>query len=118
MAIPHRGETTVSTYFVTSNTWEKKRLLQSERSARLLLDVLYHYHAQLKYLLHEFVEMPNHFHLLLTPTGITLERSIQLIKGGFSFRAGKEFGWKQEIWQTSFVDRRVRDAAEYQKFRE
>src|SRR4051812_49752161 len=63
--------------------------------------------------------MPNHFHLLLTPRSpTTLERALQLIKGGFSFRAGKELGWRKEIWQTSFVDRRVRDAAEYAKYRE
>jgi len=31
---------------------------------------------------------------------------------------GKEFGIKREIWQTSFVDRRVRDAAEYENFRD
>src|SRR5436305_14780622 len=52
--------------------------------------------------------MPDHFHVLITPT-ITLERALQLIKGGFSFRATKELGFGGEIWQTSFYDRRVRD---------
>jgi putative transposase len=36
--------------------------------------------------------MPDHFHLLVTPTE-TLERALQLIKGGFSYRARKELGW-------------------------
>src|SRR6266566_7977562 len=36
--------------------------------------------------------MPDHFHVLITPT-ITLERALQLIKGGFSFRATKELGF-------------------------
>ena len=35
--------------------------------AQLLVDVLHHYREQTKYLLHEFVVMPNHFHLLITP---------------------------------------------------
>jgi putative transposase len=118
MTIPHRGHTSESTYFITSNVSEKKSLLQTERSAGLLIEVMWHYREQGKYLLHEFVVMPDHFHLLLSPVGITLERGIQLIKGGYSFRAGKQFGWKEEIWQTSFHDRRVRDAAEYQKYRE
>ena len=61
--------------------------------------------------------MPNHFHLLLTPLE-TLERAMQLIKGGFSFRAKKELGFSGEIWQKSYYDRRVRDISEYLKFRE
>jgi putative transposase len=51
--------------------------------------------------------MPDHFHLLITPFE-TLERSLQLIKGGFSFRAKKELGFGGEVWQNSYYDRRVR----------
>jgi hypothetical protein len=29
--------------------------------------------------------MHDHIHLILTPNGITLERAIQFVKGGFSF---------------------------------
>jgi putative transposase len=84
--------------------------------AELFINVLYHYREQRKYLLHEFVVMPNHFHLLLTP-GETLERAMQLIKGAFSFRAKKELRVGSDIWQTSFYDRRVRDMREYEKMR-
>lgn len=116
MAIPHRGWTSNSTYFVTASCWEKQCLLQSDRMAGLFIVVLYHYREQKKYLLHEFVVMPNHFHLLITP-GETLERAMQLVKGGFSFRAGKELEIGSEIWQTSFYDRRVRDSDEYEKMK-
>src|SRR5208282_2460993 len=78
---------------------------------------LFHYRKQQKYLLHEFVVMPDHFHLLITPAE-ALERAIQLIKGGFSFRAKRELGFAYEIWQPSYYDRRVRDAEEYFAFRE
>jgi putative transposase len=60
--------------------------------------------------------MPDHFHLLITPI-VTLEKAVQFIKGGFSFRAGRMFRVGGNIWQTSFYDRRVRDAAEYDSFR-
>lgn len=84
--------------------------------AGLFVDVLLHYRELRKYLLHEFVVMPDHFHILITPIE-TLERSIQLIKGRFSYRAQKELGFRHEIWQPSYYDRRVRDAAEYFAFR-
>jgi REP-associated tyrosine transposase len=117
MAIPYRGTTGKGTYFITSATYLKKSLFQSDRMANCFLEVLEHYRRQHKFLLHEFVLMPDHFHLLLTPTE-TLEKALQLIKGGFSFRARTELGFGGEIWEHSFHDRRVRDELEYERFRE
>jgi putative transposase len=118
LSIPYRGSTSESTYFITANVFGRTQHFQVEKHARLFLDVMLHYRKQAKYLLHEFVVMTDHFHLLITPTGITLERAVQLIKGGYSFRLGKEIGTRREIWQTSFVDRRVRDSREYSAFRD
>ncbi len=117
MTAPFHGNTGQGCYFITASTFQKQRLLQSERMARLFTDVLLHYRQQGKYLLHEFVVMPDHFHLLISPT-LTLERALQLIKGGFSFRAKKELEFGGEIWQKSYYDRRVRDMEEYLAFRE
>jgi putative transposase len=117
MSISDRGETGHGMYFVSAACAGKRSLLQTDRMARLLVDVMLHYREEKKYDLHEFVVMPDHFHLLITPA-VTLERALQLIKGGFSFRAKKELEFTGEVWQTSFHDRRVRDAAEYQKFRQ
>ena len=59
--------------------------------AELFLDTLQRYREQHKFLLHEFVLMPDHFHLLLTPAPeVPMEKAVQLIKGGFSFRVKKE----------------------------
>lgn len=116
MTIPYRGETGHGTYFITASVFMKKNLLQSDRMANLFIELLYSYRDQKKYLLHEFVVMPNHFHLLITPI-VTLERAMQFIKGGFSFQAKKRFGLTCEVWQTSFHDRRVRDATEYEHFK-
>src|SRR5919109_3768080 len=117
MARLPRGQTGRSTYFISSSTDQKQQLLQSDRMASLFVDVLLHYRQQKKYLLHEFVVMPDHFHLLITLGEVTLERAIQFIKGGFSYRAKHELGFRREIWQTSFHDHRVRDADEYGEFR-
>jgi putative transposase len=115
MAAPYRGNTGTGTYFITAGTFQKQSLLQSDRMAELFLDVLLNYRSHGKYLLHEFVLMPDHFHLLLTPL-LTLERAPQLIKGDFSFRARKELGFSGEIWEKSYYDRRVRDWEEYLGF--
>ena len=117
MAAPPRGNTGYSCYFITASTFQKRNILQTDRMAGLLVNVLLHYRQKQQYLLHEFAVMPDHFHLLITPQE-SLERAVQLIKGGFSFRAKRELGFRHEIWQPSFYDRRVRDAEEYFAFRE
>lgn len=95
------------------------RLLQSERMANLFCEKLLSYRDEGRFLLHSFVVMPDHFHLLLTVLeGSTLERSIQHIKGGFSREANKLLGLSHPFWQKSFFDRRVRDSAEFKKFRD
>ena len=73
MAAPPRGNTGHGCYFITASTFQKRNILQSDRMAGLLVDVLLHYRQQEKYLLHEFVIMPDHFHLLITPAE-SLER--------------------------------------------
>ena len=99
------------TYMVTTSTWERRDLFRNERWAKLLIDTMYHYRGS-AYLLHEFVIMPDHLHVLLTPL-TNLEKAVQFIKGGFSYRAKKELGSNLEIWQRGFSDHRIRDASDY-----
>ena len=46
------------TFFVTASIWGKRSLLQSDRAAQLFVATIFDYQAQRKYLLHEFVVMP------------------------------------------------------------
>jgi putative transposase len=101
------------TYMVTSSTWGRRPLFRNERWARLLIDTLYKYRCS-AYLLHEFTVMPDHIHVLLTPN-TSLEKAVQFIKGGFSYRAKKEIGSNMEVWQKGFSDHRIRDAEDYAK---
>jgi putative transposase len=108
----------VRTFFVTSVTFNRHAIFQSERMSNLLLHVLQDYRNHQKFLLHEFVVMPDHFHLLLTPAaGIPLEKAVQYIKGGFSFRAKKELDFKASIWERSFRNYRVSGADHYARLR-
>lgn len=111
MAIPIRhsvGARAIAearTFFVTSSIAEKRNLLQSDRSAGLFIRVLYEYRAQAKYRLHEFVVMPDHFHVLLTVgSEMTIEKAVQFIKGGFAFRAGRNLGFRAPVWQRGFSE--------------
>jgi len=79
----------------------------------LFIDAVFHYRRERKFLLHECVVMPTHFHLLLTPSGVTLERAIQFIQGGFSYRTKKELELNIEVWERGYIDHRIRDANDY-----
>ncbi len=69
-----------------------------------------------KYKIHSFVVMPEHFHALVTPIGITIERAGQLIKGGYSYRVKTELKRNYEIWERGFIDHRLR-VGEFARFR-
>jgi putative transposase len=65
--------------------------------------VLRDYRAAGKFRLHAFVVMPDHFHFLITVgSQMTIERAMQLVKGGFAFRAGKELGLKSSYLAEGF----------------
>jgi putative transposase len=76
--------------------------------ASLFIQVLRVYMRASEFTVHEFVVMPDHVHLLLTiPGDTTLEKTVQLIKGNFSFRANRELDFRGEVWQRGFSDVRV-----------
>ena len=124
MAIPLRHAdpsnivASARTFFVTSSIAGKRRLLQSARSAEFFIDVLYHYRSQRKFLLHDFVVMPDHFHVLITVgPELSVERAVQFIKGGFAHRAGKELGFRAPVWERGFSEARVSDRPSLQRIR-
>ena len=91
-------------------------IFHRDSRARLMIDTLFDYREQGKYLLHEFVVMPDHIHVLLTPEAvISLERAVQFIKGGFSYRLRKIE--RIEAWQPSFTNHRIHDAEDYDRHR-
>ena len=106
----------IRTFFITAGTWSRRPIFRAEPMAELFLDTLQRYRAQRKFLLHEFVVMPDHFHLLLTPAPeVSMEKAVQLIKGGFSFRVKKELNSNLEVWATGYTEHRVKDATDYRQ---
>jgi putative transposase len=96
-----------------------RALLQSERNAMLFIDVLRSHARNGKFKVHDFVVMPDHAHLLITLAGeMTIEKAMQLIKGGFSYRVKKEHTYSGEVWQRGFWELRVEDRESFQRHQE
>ncbi|MDR3741155.1 MAG: transposase [Terracidiphilus sp.] len=107
------------TFFVTTKTSMGRMLLQSERNAGLLIDVLRSLVAEREFQLHDFVIMPDHLHALVTvDDGMTIEKAMQLIKGRFSYRLSHEFGFAGEVWQRGFSEEQVMNRIAFEKYRD
>jgi putative transposase len=92
------------TYFITAVTANRRRLFQVEANADLLLKTIFDYRDQGRFQLHAFVVMPDHLHVILTPAPeVSLEKALQYIKGGFSFRLKS----KLDVWSRSFNESQI-----------
>jgi putative transposase len=95
-------------FFVTTKAAGGRAIFQTERMASLLVDVLRKYTQVRRFVVSDFVVMPDHVHILVTvPSNMSIERVVQLVKGNFSFRAPKELGFVGEVWQRGFSDVRI-----------
>jgi putative transposase len=92
------------TYLVTAVTAGRRSFFQVTATAELLEQTILDYRGQGKFLLHAFVIMPDHFHALITPAPVvSLEKAMQFIKGGFSFRLKS----KHDVWMRSFNESQI-----------
>ncbi len=107
-----------NTYFITSSAYMHQNLFQRTETAELLLTTIFRNRDAGEFLIHEFVIMPNHIHLLLSvDDGHTIGRAMQLIKGGFSHGMGLAGLKLKAVWQPSYYEHRVRDDIEYERMR-
>ena len=100
----------IRTYFVTAVTAQRRRLFQVTDTAALLQQTILDYRGQGRFLLHAYVIMPDHFHALITPAAdVSLEKAMQFIKGGFSFRLKS----KLDVWMRSFNESQIMSAEKF-----
>jgi|SRR5271154_3315636 len=101
-------------YFVSSRTWQSRALFRKPEIAKVLIDQLLDCRSRGYYKLHAFVVMPDHFHALLTPDeSESLEKAMQMIKGGSAHTIKQTLNYASPVWQQGFHDRWIRDVAEY-----
>ena len=99
---------------MTTKAFQSANAFQVYEVATIVVGKLLEYRDKGNYLLHEFVVMPNHLHVLITPSGTaTLERCMQLIKGGSSREIHRVRGGRRPVWRSSFHDARVKDWKDY-----
>ena len=101
----------INTYAITTITFQRRSLFHRTANAELLITTMFSYRNQGRFLLHAFVVMPEHLHVVLTPGSQAVERCVQFIKGGFSFSVRKQFAG--ELWQPGFHEHRIRDAEDF-----
>jgi putative transposase len=110
MTTPKHRSAPGTSYFLTTKCWQGRSVFQVPENAEILIKTFSRYRERRAFLLHEFVVMPDHLHLLLTPSTTTsLEKAVQLIKGGSSHEIHKERNVRMEIWQEGFYDWTIRD---------
>ena len=103
-----------ATYFVTTKAWQSTSVFQVSEVADIVVEKLLDYRDKGHYLLHEFVLMPNHLHVILTPSATTsLEKALQFIKGGSSHKIHGVRECKSQIWQSGFHESRISNLSEY-----
>ena len=118
MARPKHRVKVAGAYFVTTETWQRRQLFNKEPIAKIVIDTMLDCRERGFYRLHDFVLMPEHLHVILTPsTDITLEKVLQMIKGGSSYRIGKEVGLKFPVWQPGFHEHWIRSPEDYEQRR-
>jgi len=101
-------------YFVTTDTWQKYPLFINTELANIVVEQILSCRDRGFYKLHAFAVMPDHLHVLLTPSETTtVENAMQMIKGGSAHRMGHEWPNKFPVWHAGFHDRWMRDAVEY-----
>jgi putative transposase len=104
------------TYFVTTKAAQNVSVFQVQEIAEIVVGKMIDYRNKGNYLLHDFTLMPNHLHLIVTPSdSVSLERAMQLMKGGSSYEIHRIRGNKMQIWQSGFHESRVLNLTDYKK---
>ena len=114
MARPKHRTRRGATYFVTTDTWQGRGLFRNTAIASIVESAIFRYRDEGNYLVHRHVIMPDHIHVILTPTHTTtLEKSMQLIKGGSSREIGKRPGMRFPVWNAGFTEHQIRDRLDF-----
>lgn len=102
-------------YFVTVNLYQRMEIFSSEKWAKFMIEIIKEQQEKYHFKLHEFVVMPDHYHLILTPPiRFTVSDVLHHINGVFSTRYNQATGHKGRVIQPDFYDHGIRDEKDYE----
>jgi putative transposase len=114
MARPKHRTRPGATYFVTTDTWQRRALFHNSGLASIVEEAIFYYRDQGSFRVHRYVVMPDHLHVVLTPgETTTLDKAVQLIKGGSSHKIGKRPGMRFPVWHAGFTEHQIRDQRDF-----
>lgn len=103
-----------ATFLVTAPTFHRKRLFQNERYGEALTEILMRCRQEHDLLLHDYVIMPDHVHLLVTgKTNSEALEGVRSLQKTFAENLRREFGYNGEVWETKFREGEIHSATEY-----
>ncbi len=102
----------LETYAITISTFQRHRHFQRTANAELFIATLFRHRDAGRFLLHAFVVMPDHVHVLMTPAiDRSTSKCIQFIKGGYSHAVREQS--PGEVWHSGSHEHRIRDADDF-----
>lgn len=114
-------------YFITTVTEDRTQLFLYEENIRILLNAIKDSSNRYATEIHAFVILPDHMHLLVTPTtdtftisdfmkGVKGKSAIEINKCRHEFiRANATVGTKKRVWQHQFLDHVIRNSEDYRR---
>jgi len=93
--------------FLTICTWKRRRLLTADQFGPVTRDQLLRSAGHLASEISAYTVMPNHVHVLLRATGITLCCFVHHWKQATGYK-WRRLGNRQPLWQRGFYDRVLR----------
>jgi putative transposase len=103
-----------ATYLITAPTFHRKRVFQNQRFGEVLTQILMRCREQQHFLLHDYVIMPDHAHLLLTTSADAEPGSIvKRFQQAVVDELFRDFGYSGEIWGAALSERRIDSPERY-----
>jgi putative transposase len=112
----HRFNIQNATYFITTNTQNRKPLFANEQNVVLLRSTMREVKKHHPFQMRAYAFMPDHLHLLLLLLATTeITKLMQSIKRNFTrnFKAERGLNGSLKLWQRSFHDHVIRDERDY-----
>ena len=105
-----------ATHFITAPTFHRKRIFQNELFGELLTEDLMRWRQANELLLHDYVIMPDHLHLLVTAhSHREMAAALERLQAGFADELHRQYGYGGEVWGAMPRDREVHNAEQYEE---